>query len=142
MSYPAVNLSRTTFWLLSASFLLVVGCAFDLSSVKQQPVGYSATATSTEGFTLNREVKASLGTGFPTRLKAGTRWRHIGQTEHGGVFATKDQIVTVEASNIYEAQIVVSNNFLNGFYLPVEKTFSPVKPSIRLETRPLETNQP
>ena len=105
-------------------------------------MAFATVGTANNGFVLGHDVKATLGTGFPTRLKAGTRWRQVGTIEHGAVFATKDQIVTVEASNIYEAQLVVSNNIIQGFYLPVEKTFCAVRAPIRIETKPLETNQP
>jgi hypothetical protein len=56
---------------------------------------------------------------------------------YGEVFATKDQIVTVEASNIYEAQLIVANRCIVGFYLPVEKKFVPVSQSNPIETKPL-----
>jgi hypothetical protein len=75
-----------------------------------------------------------LGTSFPTRLKSGTRWSHVGSTEHGDVFRTKDQIVTVEASNIHEAYLVLSNRVVTGFYLPVEKTFAPARKPVLLPT--------
>jgi hypothetical protein len=38
------------------------------------------------------------------------------------VYATRDRVLTVEASNVHEAYIVVSNGKLVGFFLPVEKT--------------------
>ena len=108
---------------------------FDITSVKQLPAKYSVVATPIRSFVLGKEISASLGTGFPTRLKSGTHWRQVGETEYGAVFTTSDQIVTVEASNIHEAQIVVSNNFISGFYLPVEKTFAPVTKPISIETQ-------
>ncbi|MBI3414507.1 MAG: hypothetical protein HY043_04165 [Verrucomicrobia bacterium] len=95
-----------------------------------------------QDFVLRQEVKATLGTGFPTRLKSGTRWQQIGSTEFGAVFATKDQLVTVEASNIHEARLVVSNQCVAGFYLPVEKKFAPVTRPIRITTEPVNLNQP
>ena len=48
-------------------------------------------------------------------------------------FTTKDQIVTVEASNIYESQFVIPNQCINGFYLPVEKMVAPVSPPVHIE---------
>src|SRR6266496_1819169 len=72
--------ARAVLRLLTASLLLLAGCAFDISRVKQQPVSYTATAVSTDGFILSRDVKVTLGTGFPTRLKAGTKWHHVGNT--------------------------------------------------------------
>jgi len=118
------------------------GCAFDITHVKQQPATFAAVSGMTNGFILSHDVKATLGTGYPTRLKSGTRWQPVGVIAQGTVFETKDQIVTVEASNIHEAQLVVSNGFITGFYLPVEKTFAPSKSPIRIETQPLETNRP
>jgi len=129
--------------LLNAGLLLLLtGCAFDLVHVKQMPVSYLSIADPAKAFVLVHEVKATLGTTYPTRLKAGTRWRQVGTTEHGAVFATQDQIVTVEDSNIHEARLVVSDDVIKGFYLPVEKTFVPVKHPIRIQTQTLQTNPP
>jgi len=129
-------------WLLASGLLLLPGCAFDLVHAKQVPVSYTTMADPAKGFVLLHEVKATLGTSYPTRLKAGTRWRQVGNTEHGAVFGTQDQIVTVEDSNIHEARLVGSDDFIKGFYLPVEKTFVPVKHPIRIQTQTLQNNPP
>jgi nitrogen regulatory protein PII-like uncharacterized protein len=50
--------------------------------------------------------------------------------------------VTVEASNIYEAQLIVSNQCITGFYLPVEKMVTPVSPPIHIEMQTVNQNQP
>jgi hypothetical protein len=126
--------SRNKLWSTAALCLLVAGCAFDVVSVKQQPATFSS-ASDSPSFLLVKEVKARLGTGFPTILKANTTWNQVGVTESGKVYATKDQVVKVEASNIYEAQIVITNHALVGFYLPVEKTFSPLSSPMPLETK-------
>jgi hypothetical protein len=114
------------FLLLAICGLLLAGCAFNLVHVNQLPTAYSAVVGAPQSFVLDQAVEAGLGTTYPTRLRSGTRWHQVGSTEHGAVFTTPDQIVTVEASHIYEAQLVVSNRVLTGFYLPVEKTFAPV----------------
>ena len=119
---------------------LVMGCAFDLSYIKQQPTAFMAVAAPAQAFILSREAKATMGTGFPTRLKAGTRWDQVGTTEQGVVFATKDQVVMVEASNMYEAQIVVTAGVLKGFYLPVEKSFVAISHPISLEIQNTNPN--
>jgi hypothetical protein len=144
---PAANagvaqLARLGLAVLALTVLLLAGCAFDVSHLNQTPVAYTPVAGVAKSFVLSQDVKVSLGTGFPTRLNAGTRWRQVGSTEHGEVFATADQIVTVEASNISEAQLVVANNFIKGFYLPVEKTFAPVRQPISIATKPIQPNQP
>ena len=114
---------------------LLTGCMFDVSHVKLAPVSFAAITGPAHSFVLNQNVDASLGTGFPTRLDALTRWHQVGTTEYGDVFATKDQIVTVEASNIYEAQLVVSNRCITGFYLPVDVKFVSVGHPIPIEIK-------
>ncbi len=134
MSPPASVVVRVS-TLLSAVTLaaaLVCGCAFDLSSVEQKPATFTPQ-TGADSFVLAKEVTAHLGTGFPTTLRAGARWRHVGSTEAGQVYATSDQVVNVEASNIDEAYIVVHHRSLAGFYLPEEKTLCPLSPPIPLQ---------
>jgi hypothetical protein len=104
--------------------IALAGCAFDIARVDQKPTTFSPVNDG-HSFVLLKEVTAHLGTGFPTVLHGNTTWRQVGSTPSGEVYSTKDQIVKVEASNIYEAYIVVSNRALVGFYLPVEKSFVP-----------------
>lgn len=111
---------------------LVYGCAFDVIRVEQVPTNFSPTPTCTNSFILTKTVGIQLSGGYSRTLKKGTRWSCIGRITEGFVYKTKDQILTVEASNIYEANIVVSSGRLVGFYLPVEGTFSPVRKSIQL----------
>lgn len=118
------------------------GCMFDLVHVRQMPVNFTADNNSSNSFRLIEPVKISIGTGFATRLNRGTVWHEIGRVDHGTVFATKDQIVAVEASNIHEARIVVRGAELVGFFLPVEKTFVPVAPSVPLKTTSVTSSNP
>jgi len=111
---------------------LGTGCAFDVWHVKQTPAAFSP-ASDSPSFLLARETKVHLGSGFATVLKANTTWNQVGVTESGKVYSTKDQVVKVEASNIYEAYLVVSNNCLAGFYLPVDKTVVPLSRPLPLE---------
>jgi hypothetical protein len=117
------------------AILPLAGCAFDVVHVRQVPVAFSSGGSEAPTFLLGSQVNVHLGTGFPTLLRKGTTWSYVGETEFGKVYSTKDQIVKVEASNIYEAYIVVSNRCLTGFYLPVEKTFSPLSRPLPLELK-------
>lgn len=113
---------------LLISFLLYLNaCAFDIVHVKQTPTNIVPQNDPSANFTLEKEAMVSLGTGYSRILKANTNWALVGSLPEGGVFKTKDQILTVEGSNIFEAYIVVESNKLVGFYLPVEGTFSPLK---------------
>lgn len=107
-------------------FCVVVGCAFDVVRVKQIPTRLEPVDADHDQWVLTKDIKVKLGTGYSRTLKAGTTWNLVGKTEYGDVYRTKDQILTVEGSNIYEAFIVVSDGYLVGFYLPAEQTFSPI----------------
>ena len=107
-------------------FSLALSCAFDVVRVKQEPAQFEPVAAEQDSWTLAEDVLVSLDTGYTRKLKAGTQWRCIGKIENGDVYKTNDQILTVEGSNIYEACIVVSRGQLVGFYLPGNRSFSPL----------------
>jgi hypothetical protein len=115
---------RGTFVLLGIGMLWgLSGCAFDVSYVKRVPTEFQATATGASGWTLRQDQSIGVGSGFPTHLRQGTRWQLAGHIPQGDVYRTSDQVVTVEASNIYEAMIVTQGDKLAGFYLPVDHAF-------------------
>jgi len=109
--------------LVSGLVLALSGCAFDLAHVPQTPVQLEG-APDRASFELADDVTINAGVGYKRTLKRGTRWRPVGRITQGDIYRTNDQVLTVEASNIHEAYIVVSSGKLVGFYLPVEKSFS------------------
>jgi hypothetical protein len=109
-----------------------MGCAFDVVTVRQVPAVFSSRGAGSSSFILTASVTVPLGTGFPTELKTGTRWQQTGVLEQGLVYFTDDQIVVVEASNIYEARLVINDRRLIGFYLPVERSYVPLAQPITL----------
>ena len=110
--------------LLAVLALALGGCAIDLVSVKQVPASLTPLGETVPTLKLQADTPVSIGTGFVTRLKKDTTWRPVGTIAQGEVFATRDQVVTVEASHIHEAQVVLSGGEVVGFYLPVERTFA------------------
>jgi len=117
---------KIPFLILVPVFGLFFSCAFDVIRVKQEPARFEPDTSIQDAWKLAEDVEISLDTGYKRKLKAGTRWECIGKIEKGDVYRTKDQILTVEGSNIYEACIVVSEGQLVGFYLPANQTFSPL----------------
>jgi hypothetical protein len=124
--------------LIGCGLVMLLGsCAFDLVHVKQIPIQLQSAQSPKNPFVLEQEVNVSLGTGYSRVLKKGTEWRFVGTIPNGDVYSTDDQVLTVEASNIYEAYIVVSSGKLVGFYLPVGKSFSPLADVKALAVREL-----
>jgi hypothetical protein len=130
-----------TIFILFIFNTLFISCAFDLVHVKQLPTKLDTTQQPKSSFILEKEEKIDLGTGYSRVIKAGTKWDYVGTIENGDVYNTKDQVLTVEASNIHEAYIVISSGKLVGFYLPVEKTFSPLSEFKELIMKEAPINQ-
>jgi hypothetical protein len=117
--------------MLCAVVLTATGCAFDISQVQRLPTTFEPVVSERPAWVLQEDRSISLGTGFPTRLKARTHWSLVGRVPSGEVYRTTDQVV-VEASNMFEAQAVIRDNALVGFYLPVERSLVAVSPPIIL----------
>ena len=120
-------------WMLGASLAATLGaCAFDVIHVEQTATRLESTGARDQPFELLADVDVDIGYGYQRILRKGTKWRPVGRIPQGDVYTTSDQVLTVEASNIQEAYIVVESRRLVGFYLPVERTFSPVKQRVEL----------
>lgn len=114
--------------------VLMGGCAFDVIRVKQVPTTLSSDRSCDDSFILTKNIDIQLRGGYSRTLEKETRWNCIGKIPQGEVYITKDQVLTVEASNIYEAYIVILSDEIVGFYLPVERTFSPLDKRVQLVT--------
>lgn len=108
---------------------LLTGCALP---VRQIPLSVPLAPASGKEFVLARDAQCRIGTGYGRTLRAGARWVLYGRIERGEVYRSPDQVLTVEGYDIYEAYPVVSDGTLVGFYLPVERTFTPVSTPVKL----------
>ncbi len=124
------------FMVLGLSIILNA-CAFDVVRLKQIPVEIRTVSVCLESFTLTQDTKVDAGPGYSRTLKSGSRWECVGEIPQGKIYKTKDQILTVEASNVFEADIVVADQKLIGYYLPVERSFSPLDDHQKLPMKKL-----
>lgn len=120
--------------LLVALFVGTVlnGCAFDVYRIKLTPVQIDTTGVTKPSFMLSENVDFAIGYGYERRLQKDTVWTYQGHVPAGDVYYSGDQVLTVEASNIYEAYLVISNKDLVGFYLPVEDAYYPLEKKVHL----------
>ncbi len=109
--------------------LLNIGCA-----VEQHPTQFSplVVVEKSKLARLDNLVNIQLDTGYSRTLKPGSLWKDIGSVTQGEVFKPYHDVFTLEGTNVHEAYLVVANNTLKGFYLPVERTFSPLNSQISL----------
>lgn len=115
-----------------ACCLTLSGCAFNVVHVEQVPAVLDPTASCAAPFHLAENLSVRPSGGYERTLKKQTRWYCVGQIPQGYVYQTRDQVLTIEASHVYEARLVVSSGRLVGFYLQVEHTFSPLDPAVTL----------
>ena len=116
-------------------FALLSACAFDIVHIEQIPIEIESSQAEINSFILANEANINIGSGYSRALRQGTKWDYVGKISYGDVYRTSDQVLTIEASNIHEAYIVISNKKLVGFYLPVEHSFSPLSSPIELNIR-------
>lgn len=131
MVTPTMYLIKS-FLLAFYTCLLVNGCAFDVYQVALTPVQIDTLVEFKAAFELRKDVKLDIGFGYERHLLKGTVWNHLGTIDYGDVYSSKDQLLTIEASNIYEACLVIFNGRLVGFYLPVEDSYSPLSDPVQL----------
>jgi len=102
--------------------VLSASCAFDLAHVSFSPT--ALTPKSDKSFRVATKTTTNgAPCGYNRTIAKGTTWSMVGTVSEGEVYKSKDQVLTVECSNIHEAYLVVSQGSLVGFYLPVEKGF-------------------
>ena len=65
--------------------------------------------------------------GFSRTLRIGTQWEMIGDIEQGQVFKPLDTVLTVEGAHVREAYVVTRDGLWIGFWLPVERAYSPLR---------------
>jgi hypothetical protein len=122
---------------LCTTALLVSGCAFDITDVKWLPAQAQSPASTERAFVLAEEVYISgAPCGYSRTLRPKTRWELSATLAQGDVFRSRDQTLTVECSNVFEAYLVVTAGQLVGFYLPVEKGFVSLSDPIPLPIVP------
>ncbi len=124
-------MSRTVIFIVLLGTLFLTGCAFDLAHVSFTPT--VCTPQSDKSFILkDRTNLTGMPCGYNRTLSYNARWDLVGTIPEGEVYKSRDQVLTVECSNIHEAYLVVSEKSLVGFYLPVEKGFVKLAKSITL----------
>jgi hypothetical protein len=115
--------------LLTMGFV-IGGCA---SEINRYPAQLSRMNPPQETiYVASQTVSVHLDSGYERSIKAGTEFVDLGAITQGRVLKPTNAVFTVEGAHMHEAYPVVSSGRLVGFYLPVEKSFSPLTESINL----------
>lgn len=118
LKYPLISLA-----------CVLGGCALP---VRQLPLSAPLRRAAGKEFVLSRDVRCGVGTGYGRTLRAGTHWDLFGRLDRGDVYRSPDQVLTVEGYDVHQAYLVVNQGVLVGFYLRVERKFTPVSKRVKL----------
>lgn len=72
------------------------------------------------------DMPIAVGPGYRRVISKGSVWTQIGRSGEGDVYKPIDRVFTVEGAQVHEAYLVLDGDRVVGFYLPVERAFSPV----------------
>jgi hypothetical protein len=104
-----------------------LGLAACASEVVRRPTKLTAvTSPAAEVIEVVEDVSVSVGPGYDRTISRGSVWTRIGRAAEGDVFKPVDRVFTVEGAHIHEAYLVLNGDRLVGYYLPVERAFSPL----------------
>lgn len=66
------------------------------------------------------------------QLPAGSRWRPVGALAQGTVYRPLNQVLMLEGRPVQEAYPVLDGVRLQGFFLPAQASFAPVRAAVPL----------
>jgi hypothetical protein len=105
---------------------LFLGCAFDIAKIKYDHTQFAPVSESPRHIILkdSLEIREGPCQYYSRTLRQGTIWDYAGTIPQGQVYKPRDHVFTIECSQVYEAYLVLINDLMIGFYLPVEGGFA------------------
>jgi len=124
------------FILAALAALLLTGCA---AEVNRQASVLSMVTAPGPSFTTGQTTTVPTALGYQSIIPQGIELVEIGTIPEGRVLKPAKWTLMVEGAHIHEAYVVVQGARLVGFYLPVEKAFSPLSESLPFPLQPRKT---
>lgn len=117
---------------------LTLGLAACAPEVVRRPEALAPMAGSPgSSIEILKEAKVDVGPGYRRTIWEGSVWTRVGRVSQGEVYRPVTHVFTVEGAHVHEAYLVLDGDRVVGFYLPVERAFSPAPegPSTKLSIR-------
>ena len=101
----------------------LVACAPEIS---RRPTTFAPLAEQpADTIEVLQDQTVSVGPGYDRVIGRGTTWARVGRSNEGDVYRPVGRVFTVEGAHVHEAYLVLVDDRIIGFYLPVERAFSP-----------------
>ena len=110
------------------SAALLAACA---AEVVRRPAQLESSSPGARLATKDRKA-FTLDSGYERVIEAGTEFMELGRIREGRVLKPLGTVITIEGAHMHEAYPVESDGRLVGFYLPVERAFSPLSRPVDL----------
>ena len=126
------NLSRRGTALAMLASLAPAACAAQLAL---QPASLQPPTAPAAQRSVSEVAVGRSSAGYLREIPAGTRVELVGRIAEGEVWRPLNHTLTAEGASVHEAYIVANGGRWVGFYLPVERAYSPLQTSVNLEVR-------
>lgn len=111
----------------------LAGCA---NEIIRSPAELSVASAQEAGrYVVTKPATIMLDSGYERTIASGTEFAEIGRIQQGRVLKPVNTTFTVEGAHMHEAYPVVNGERIVGFYLPVERAFSPLSTPTSLFTQ-------
>ncbi|MEJ6020842.1 hypothetical protein [Ramlibacter sp. PS4R-6] len=119
----------------AAAVAALAACAAPLDMRPSRLVPLAATGAQPRVIELIAPAAVQPAGGRRRPIEVGSTWQSVGRIDQGEVYKRLGGVFIVQARDVHEACLVVSDGKVVGVYLPVEQTFSPVVPPVQLTLR-------
>ena len=103
--------------------IAVTGCASEI--VHSSARLAAPSAGDRQRIEIADETTVRSSSGYSRVLPAGSMWELRGTLPQGSVYRRVKDIFTIEGAHVHEAYLVVADDRLVGYYLPVSRRFRP-----------------
>jgi hypothetical protein len=122
-----------------AVVLCGVTAAVGSTTINAELAPNRSTSQPPEIIQLQSPATFRFGIQYGRELPAGDRWREIGLLPQGKVYRPLNSVFMLDARQSGEAFPVVAHGKLQGFFLPGEHKFAPVRPVELTLQRPVKS---
>jgi hypothetical protein len=122
----------SAFKAITVAVLIVLGVTGCGQRIVQRPATLEP-GRAADAIVIDADAKVWSSASVARTLSRGTIWDYEGRIAEGDLYRPRDTVLTVEGANVSEAYMVIEHRTFVGFYLPVQKTFSPAREPVALQ---------
>lgn len=112
--------------------VVLLGAALTLGVTTRVHLSPRPAVSTAQDIRVQAAAPFRMAIGRGAVLPAGSRWRAAGALAQGTVYRPLSAVVMLEGPRVNEAWPVIDAGLLQGFFLPAEARFAPVRHAVPL----------